>query len=307
MENLKDNPMPDNEVSVVLAVYNGEKYLRKQLDSILAQRSVTIKELIIVDDKSTDGSPDIIRNYEYQHLNIKFVGNQVNQGPIRSFVTGAKLSTAEYTAFADQDDIWLNDKLYKSLELIKKIDLDKKPAVVFSDLEMIDENDKTIYNSFWKLYDIDPGKNNFFTIAFGNIATGCTMLINRKMLNEFIDMPLNAQMHDHWIMLIASSFGTWAYLDDRTIYYRSHNNSVTNKNKVTLREKAVNFFRATLSKNPEFLSGNIEQAILFNYMYNDRLNSRAIRQLNYFIGLKNASGFRRKIISKFRFQISKWI
>ena len=307
MENLEINPLSYDEVSVVLAIYNGEQYLHKQLSSILAQKFVTIKDLIIVDDQSTDQSAEIIREFQQNHSFIKFLSNPVNLGPIGSFIAGSKLSTTEYTAFADQDDIWLDDKLYLSLNQIKKIDDNQRPSVVFSDLEMIDENDVSIYPSFWKLYDIIPAKNNFFTIAFGNIATGCTMLINRQMLNEFIDMPGNSQMHDHWIMLIASSLGNWSYLNDRTVYYRVHNNSVTNKAKITFSKKISNFLDAAFSKNPQFLSASIEQAELFKLIYKDRLNDLTIRQLNFFIKLKDASGFSRKIISKFRFQIVKWV
>jgi len=297
--------MNSDDISIVLAVYNGEKYISKLLDSVLAQTAVTISELIIIDDTSSDHSVEIIKTYQQKYPVINLIRNEVNLGPIASFIKGAKLSSSNYIAFADQDDIWQADKLSLSLNLLKKIDVDDKPAAIFTDLAMIDEQDKPLHPSFWGLYHIKPADNTFFTVLFANIATGCTMLINKNMLNEFISMPLNAQMHDHWIALIAFSFGNWGYLDEKTILYRVHSNSVTSKDEVTFGKKAKNFLAATFSKNPVFLSDYIDQAALFRSKYKNRLNEQQNRQLDYFTGLKNSSGFIKKINSKFRFALKK--
>lgn len=299
--------MDDNQISVVLAVYNGEKYLRKMLDSILAQTGVTIRELIIVDDRSSDGSAELIEGYKQLHHQIKIITNPVNLGPIGSFKKGAAVATSNYIGFADQDDIWTGTKLSSTLDLLKKIDTGNKPAVVFTDLAMIDEQDKPLHGSFWKLYHINPAENNFFTVLFANIATGCTMVINSAMLDEFVKMPVEAQMHDHWIALIAMSIGNWAYLDERTVLYRVHGNSVTNKNEVTFGKAVKNFLQASLSKNPAFLKDYIGQAILFKQQYAGKLDQQKSKQLDYFIKLKNSSGFVKKLNSKFRFLIRKWI
>jgi len=307
MENsLVDPGMSSNEISVVLAVYNGEKYLAKLLESLFAQKGVTIKELIVVDDKSTDGSMDIVNAYQQTYPQVKIVGNEVNLGPIGSFKKGAALCTSDYLAFADQDDIWKENKLARSLSCLKQVDIDNKPSMVFTDLEMMDEEGNPLNGSFWKWYDIDPAKNNFYTILFGNIATGCTMVINKKMRDELVAMPLNAPMHDHWMALIAFSIGNYGYLDDQTVLYRLHNSSVTNKNEVTFSQKVGNFLEASFSKESDFMGEYINQAVLFKSKYGDKLNAQTNRQLDYFIKLKSSSGFMKKIKRKLRFSQKKW-
>jgi len=294
-----------SEISVVLAVYNGEKYLAKLLDSVFAQKDVTIKELIVVDDKSTDSSMEIINTYQQTYPQIKIIGNEVNLGPIGSFKKGAPLCTSDYIAFADQDDIWRENKLALSLSCLKQIDIDNRPSMVFTDLEMMDEEGRPLEGSFWKWYDIDPAKNNFYTILFGNIATGCTMVINKQMRDELVAMPLNAPMHDHWMALIAFSFGNYGYMDEQTVLYRVHNSSVTNKNEVTFSQKVRNFLEASISKKSTFMADYINQAILFKSKYGDQLDEQTNRQLDDFIKLKNASGFMKKIKRKLRFSTKK--
>jgi glycosyltransferase involved in cell wall biosynthesis len=295
------------DISIVLAVYNGENFLKEQIDSILRQKDVLIKEFIIVNDCSLDGSMDILVAYKNQHGFIKLLDNPTNIGPIGSFINGAKQATAMYTAFADQDDIWLDNKLSLSLQLMQEIDNENKPAVVFTDLQLISENGEVTTSSFWESYNIKPAANDFFTVLFGNIITGCTMLINRPMLDEFVNMPLTVQMHDHWIALIGFSIGKVNYSPAKTILYRIHGNSVTNKNSVTLRQTITNFFEAWFNKDSVFLKDYIRQGKLFKSHYGARLDKHLSTKLDYFIQLENSSGLVKKLKSKFRFAISKRI
>jgi len=295
------------DISIVLAVYNGEKFLKEQIDSILRQKDVIIKEFIIVNDCSVDGSRDILVAYKNQHRFIKLLDNPTNIGPVGSFINGAKQVTAMYTAFADQDDIWLDDKLSLSIQLMQEIDNENKPAVVFTDLQLMAKNGEVMPSSFWEAYNIKPAKNDFFTVLFGNIITGCAMVINRPMLDEFINMPLSVQMHDHWIALIGFSIGKVNYSSAKTILYRVHGNSVTNKNKVTLSQRIANFFEAWFNKDSVFLKDYIRQGKLFKLHYGDRLDKHLSTKLDYFIGLENSSGLVKKLRSKFRFGISKRI
>jgi glycosyltransferase involved in cell wall biosynthesis len=296
-----------SEISIVLAVYNGEKFLKEQIDSILRQKDVFIKEFIIVNDCSADRSMEILTAYKNQHSFIELISNQSNIGPVGSFIKGATRVTATYTAFADQDDIWLNNKLSLSLQLMKEIDDNKKPAVVFTDLQLIAEEGDDMGSSFWELYKIRPANNDFFTVLFGNIVTGCTMVINRKMLDEFIQMPLSVQMHDHWIALIGFSFGKFNYTTQKTILYRVHSNSVTNKDRVTLSQTVSNFLDAWFNKKSVFLKGSIQQAKLFKSHYGDRLDERSRQMLDRFVRLENSSGLVKKLATKFRFLITKWV
>jgi glycosyltransferase involved in cell wall biosynthesis len=298
----------NNHISVVLAVYNGEKYLKKLLDSLLAQVNVHIAELIVIDDCSTDDSYNMILAYG-RKINLRLIKNDANMGPVASFVKGARLAVAEYIAFADQDDVWLENKLSLSLKLISEVNISNKPAVVFHDLKMIDENDKDLNNSFWDLYNIRPFKNNFFTLLFGNVITGCTMLINRPMLKEFINMPLNVEMHDHWVALIASSFGCWKYSDEKMVLYRVHQQSVTlkNKNDRTLKDVLRYFLSVSLNKDSAYLNNYINQAILFKQHYQSRLDVHTNAQLDYFINLEKSSGLFKLLIAKYRFIFKRYL
>jgi glycosyltransferase involved in cell wall biosynthesis len=297
-----------NNISVVLAVYNGEKFLVKLLESLLAQVGVGRFELIVVDDCSTDGSIDIILKY-VSKVDLILVKNDVNIGPIASFREGAKLATGDYIAFADQDDIWLNTKLSSSLKLIQGLDIFGKPSVVFHDLEMIDENDRTVNRSFWELYDIKPAKNDFFTLLLSNVMTGCAMMINRSMLNEFLKMPLNAEMHDHWIALIAASFGCWEFSEEKMVLYRIHQESVTLKNKDqrTWIDVVRNFIAVSSQKKSTYLNNYINQAILFKQYYEFKLDSRLNAQLDYVINLKKSSGLSKILITKYRFIFRRYL
>jgi len=295
------------DITIVLAVYNGEKFLREQIDSILTQKDVLIKEFIIVNDRSTDGSMAILTEYKNLHSFIELLDNENNIGPVASFIKGARQSTAVYTAFADQDDIWLDDKLSLSLKLMREIDVDHKPAVVFTDLQLISANGHDLGASFWETYKIKPAENDFYTVLFGNIITGCSMLINNEMLREFLLMPLTVEMHDHWIALVAFAIGHVNYSTQPTILYRVHANSVTNKNKVTLSQKFNNFFEAWFNKDSAFLKGYIQQGKLFKEHYGNRLDSKMNKKLDHFVSLENSSGLVKKLRSKFRFVRSKWI
>ena len=296
-----------NSISIILAVYNGQKYLNQLLDSILSQINVNISEIIVIDDCSTDKSEEIIRSFQKVSDKIIYYKNATNIGPILTFKLGAKIATSNYIAFADQDDIWLDNKLSLSLQLIKEIDTLNKPSVVFTNLKMINERSEVVYNSFWEVHNIEPATNNFFTLLFGNIITGCSMLINKRMLNEFINMPIGVIMHDHWIALIASSFGALNYSYDTPILYRVHNESVTNKSEIKIKHVIKEFFKASFSKKSNFLENNLKQATLFKSKYYAKLNEQNAAQLKYFISLKHSAGISRKFHSRFRFVVSKWI
>jgi len=155
------------------------------------------------------------------------------------------------------------------------------------------------------MHNIKPALNNFYTLLFGNVITGCSMLINREMLREFLIMPVNVEMHDHWVALVASAFGNWSYTNEKTVFYRVHNNSVTNKDKKASRDVVANLLKIMFSLKSDYLNNYINQASLFKAQYAQKLDKRLNSQLNYFISLMNAPGLIKKINSKLRFYIGK--
>ncbi|MGI8952516.1 MAG: glycosyltransferase family 2 protein [Chitinophagaceae bacterium] len=289
-----------NSVSVALAVYNGEKYLPQQLASLQSQ---TLKpcELVVLDDCSTDRSVEIINAFQFP-FDKKNFSNEKNMGPVYTFKKLAALCQGNFIAFCDQDDIWLPTKLELSLCAIKKFD-NNIPAVVFSDLSIINEHDTLVQNSFWKQMAIKPNLFSLTDILFGNIITGCTALINRAMAIELSKMPLNIMMHDHWIALIAYSFGKYFYIQEPTVLYRMHHQSVTSKEKHSLFKVFSNDFK----NKSIYLEENIQQATEFKKMYLSKLKKENIKQLNEFINLKQKpflqkrlSRYRRSLMRKFK-------
>lgn len=284
-------PFNNNDtVSIALAVYNGEKYLPKLLESLNNQ---TIKpfELVVLDDCSSDNSLDVIKNYPLSFPKRIF-SNTKNSGPVFTFKKLTELCSGNFISFCDQDDIWLPEKVEKSLVEIKKIDAGT-PGLVFTDLRVVDEQANLLHSSFWAIRSIYPGLFSFTDILYGNIVTGCTIMINTAMSAELQKMPLNVIMHDWWMALIGFSFGEHRFVNEPTILYRSHGQSVTDKTKTNF----IQVFKQECKHNSNFLKENILQAAEFKKIYTLRLNKAMNRRLDGFLSL-TGKGFFYKIFRR---------
>lgn len=213
------------DVTVLLAVYNGEEYVKEQLDSLLAQ---TFKDwfCLIHDDGSTDKSVKIIGEYvgrypeKFSLLRFDPVGSAK-----KNFLSLLKYADSDYLMFCDQDDVWLPTKIEMTYKRFLEtengcIDL---PAAVFSDLIVVDKNLSIIANSFMEYCKLSP-ENCFFARMLGfNVMAGCTMMFNRALAKKALECdPDKIYMHDWWCGLIASVKDRIGYLDEQTILYRQH-------------------------------------------------------------------------------------
>lgn len=211
------------KVQVLMSTYNGEKYLKEQINSILSQEDVEVN-LLIRDDGSTDKTINILENITKQNENVRYYIGE-NIGSARSFMDLVKQSKeAEYYAFADQDDVWNSKKI---ISAIKKIENDRnKPSLYISALEVVDEELNTI--------ETKKVIGNFCLegeIA-KNFATGCTMVFNKKLCG-IIKMynPEYIIMHDSWITRVCYAVGGNVIVDENTyIKYRQHGNNVVGYN-----------------------------------------------------------------------------
>ena len=219
------------KVDILLATYNGEKYLREQIDSILNQ---TYKEfrLLISDDGSKDSTRKILEEYKNKDSRIEVFFQENNLGVVKNFEFLLRKVEAKYYMFSDQDDIWKNEKIEKSLNKIEEgFDL------VYSDLEVVDENLNVTYSSYWKLkgiYNKVKKYNSFEALYLNNFITGCTMISKKELINSFMPLPNTSKfvLHDYWISLILSQEGKIAYIEEPLIKYRQHkNNKVGSKKK----------------------------------------------------------------------------
>lgn len=210
-------------IDVILPTYNGEKYCREQIESILSQEYKELN-LIISDDASTDGTLKILRELEPLDDRISVYSNKTNIGLKKNLEFLISRCTSELIAFADQDDIWHANKLLLSQAHMEK----EKARLVFTDLELVDETGGTICLSKWKFTNT-PGAaaNSVFASIFKSPYTGCTFLIEKASLHKLFPIPDGLFVHDKWIGTIMASKGYATGLPFPTIKYRQHSSNVT--------------------------------------------------------------------------------
>ncbi len=129
---------------------------------------------------------------------------------------------AEYIMFCDQDDVWKNDKIEKTLAKMQSMEqtYPHRPILIHSDLSVVDRELHLLHKSYWIYQHIDPSKDAINRLIFHNTVTGCTMMINRKLAQKAKVIPDEAIMHDWWIVMVASVFGHIGYIDEPLIFYR---------------------------------------------------------------------------------------
>jgi len=222
-------------VAVLMTTYNGEKFLKQQLDSILSQTYQNYK-LYISDDNSSDSTVQIISKYQNNHPDkIFYKVNQNNIGFVENFENLIAQSDENYMALSDQDDIWRSDKLELEMqEMLAFEKVDKNRAyLVHSDLSMIDEKGKLLNSSYFKYRNYSL-KN---TKDLGHILGPCgvmgnTLLLNKKLKNLILPFPDNLDVHDYWIALNCELFGTRKTLNTPLVQYRIHQNNSSNSTNI---------------------------------------------------------------------------
>lgn len=194
--------MAQKLVSIVIATYNGAKFLQQQLDSILQQTYSTL-ELIIVDDGSIDDTLKILYKYAALDDRIHIYPAEKNLGLVANFERGLKLASGDFIALSDQDDLFHKDKIEL---LVRKLEENPNKNLVVSDLSLIDANGVQFSNSMWKYQDLKPrcGKP-FSRLIYSNFATGCAMMFRRRLLSIALPFPPNVLVHDWWLAIVAAS------------------------------------------------------------------------------------------------------
>lgn len=244
----------DKKIHILLATYNGENYLAEQLNSILNQTN-TNWQLLIHDDNSTDNTVDIIKQYQKQNPDkIQFIDDDVSFGNASAnFSFLLEHVDSEYIMFCDQDDVWLKNKIELTLE--KMQDMEKTyqnlPILVHTDLTVVDEELKVISKSYWKYQYIDPSKDSLNRLLVQNTITGCTVMINRRLMNIALPIPNDAIMHDWWLGLVAAAFGKITYIDIPTVFYRQHSKNDTGAAKFNIKtiwKKMISLYKIDLQK-----------------------------------------------------------
>ncbi len=205
----------EKRISVAMVSYNGEKYIRQQLDSILTQL-IPQDEIIISDDGSTDRTKEIIEEYQKRDSRIRLI-----EGPGRGVKKNVehvlKQCRGEIIFLADQDDIWKPEKVKKVLEVMEQ----KNTFLVIHDATVFRENPDQVYmESFFAFRSAKPGiaKN-----IVKNSYIGCCMTFRREILEKVIPIPAAIEMHDQWIGILSDFyFGKSVFLREPLLLYRRH-------------------------------------------------------------------------------------
>jgi glycosyltransferase involved in cell wall biosynthesis len=215
-------------VAILLSTYNGQLYLKEQIDSLLDQ---TCKNwcLFIRDDGSSDDTLQIISTYakKWPERIVLLTDNRGNIKPAASFMQLLSMVDMDYYMFCDQDDIWLSTKIertYEEMVSIEKVN-NNTPVVVFSDLNLVDANGDNLGITKWVEEAIEAEKAaDFYYLLACPAITGCTMMINKKARESVLPYqpPL---MHDRWIPLIISNCGVVHPIKEALTSYRLHGNN----------------------------------------------------------------------------------
>lgn len=224
-----------NKIAILLATYNGEKYISEQIRSILKQ-SYNNWNLYIHDDGSNDRTLEIVESYQEKYpQNIYILENKKVGGAKNNFFYLMSKVKAPYYMFCDQDDVWMPNKIELTVGRMKENEKEKKnsPILIFSDLKVVDEKLKMISPKMSEYQNLNMYYTDIYHLMLQNVVTGCTCMINDRC-KELALKCKNIEeviMHDWWCGLIASYFGKIDYIDKPLIQYRQHtNNSVGAKN-----------------------------------------------------------------------------
>ncbi|MBI3772484.1 MAG: glycosyltransferase family 2 protein [Gammaproteobacteria bacterium] len=208
-------------ISVVLITYNGQKHLRQQIDSIFGQTYKKI-EIIVCDDCSTDETPLILSEYRHNQ-NFKVWINNSNLGFRKNFEQACCKASGLFIAPADQDDIWLPNKLEA---MISKID---DNTLIYSNSRLMSEDGQLLDTTLDQRYSIKFVDGHCpRSFYLGNCVAAHTMLFRREIV-EYISPIPDTLFHDQWVAFIAATLGTIKFLDQPLIHYRQHAQSVTGK------------------------------------------------------------------------------
>lgn len=203
-------------ISVCIATYNGERYIRQQIESIVCQLNVD-DEIIVSDDGSTDGTLDIVKGIGDKR--IKIIEGPGRKSPILNFECALKASKGDFIFLSDQDDVWKSDKVEICMKWLKTY------HCVVSDAEVTDNRLKPLYPSLYAIMQVRQGR--IYNTIWKNGYTGCCMAFRRDVVEASLPFPKDIPMHDIWIGNVAAYKYNVIFIPDRLIHFRRHENTIS--------------------------------------------------------------------------------
>jgi glycosyltransferase involved in cell wall biosynthesis len=248
------------KILVLLSTWNGGRYVREQLASILAQQVNGTLEVLVRDDGSSDGTINIVEGMNDGRIRVIRGKNLGAKGSFMALVGEAARSDADYIALADQDDVWLPGKLQRAVSMLADA---QGPLLYCSALNLVDDQLQPL--DVYRVLDSVSFESSFLV----NCVTGCTCVFNRDLLNLVSVQPDIGQvlMHDWWLYLVVASFGQVVYDQEPLILYRQHSS-----NQVGMRTGLAALIHRTRQflKRPSVPS-RLTQAREFQRVYGHRL------------------------------------
>lgn len=208
-------------LSVCMATYNGNRYIRRQIDTILPQLAPA-DELVISDDSSSDGTAEFLVSCATSDRRIRLFLNRTFRNPVGNFEFAFGQARNDIIVLADQDDIWLPGKLAAVRSAFASET--RRPYLIVMDAEVVDEKEELLYPSVLEKLKAGPG---FWKNLYNNRYLGCSMAFSRDLLARALPFPHGIPMHDMWLGQLCACIGTTAFIPVVTMKYRRHDASLT--------------------------------------------------------------------------------
>lgn len=282
------------KVLVILSTYNGEQYIREQLDSVFMQVGVDVY-CLVRDDGSFDSTVSILEEYKNKFVAHMDYMEQENIGVVNSF--GKLVATAlnfdfDWIAFCDQDDVWKENKLCRAVDKLKREEDQSIPLVYCSNLELVDDHLTPIGLMRRKI-----PRFNEYTATVQNCSAGCTQVYNRKAAELYCmaDDASKIEMHDYWMFLIGIYLGKLIYDEWASIYYRQHSSNVIGAPKKTVVKALKNISNGN--------SGRREKMIrMFADIHEKRIKEGHIKILSNVRDYRTKFGCKLKLLFDIRYR-----
>lgn len=286
-----------DKITVLMAAYEGEKYIGQQIDSVLSQ-TVWELRLVISDDGSRDGTRKILEQYKNWYPDRIFLNHRIKEGMYAdrngqippaavNFFWLLAQTDGDYILLSDQDDVWNNNKVKKLLEPMRELERvygKDCPILIHSDMEVVDQDGNLIAPSFFSYQHCNPGRTAFSEILVENPVTGGAVMMNKSLAKLVEKVPKECCMHDWWMALAASCFGVICCVTEPLYQYRQHKGNTLGAKRTGSRED----MRERLASQSQVESNYrrmFAQARVFGSMYGKKMTREQRNTLRAFLAL----------------------
>ena len=288
-------------IEVVMATFNGARWLPDQLASIRAQ-SLRADRILVRDDGSSDATCHVLEHAAADGLPIKVLpAHEGHMGAVASFGCLLGQTQANYVLLADQDDLWHPQRVRRMVAAVQEAERSTpaRPVLAFSSVKLMDDAGKVLDRDLWRFRRMDSSKMCDFPTCYqtGGIP-GCAMLLNRALIDKALPIPRQALMHDFWLHLVAAAFGRVIHVQEAWTYYRLHDSNAVgllDSSPRALLNWALRRPVASLRHVSAQLRRSQEQAHAFLDRYKDELHPHLAQEVQAYANLDHVPYLRRRI------------